>query len=70
MIRHAFIAVCFFGLGVLVRDQAEDRKPQEVVWAVAPPILMPPIQCDATVEQRTKPTERWSRKCYIRGVRT
>ncbi len=66
MFKYIFIALCAFALGVLLRDQAEDYRPLLKAQSVR---LDEPVRCDAVIEQRTKPTEAWKRKCYIAGMR-
>ena len=65
MIRLAFVAVFAFALGVLIRDVAQDWREPQLKVTPRQSVLTSPIRCDATVEQRTKPTEPWSKKCYV-----
>ena len=65
LIRYSLIAVCSFGFGVALMDQLKQPQAQKPQPVARQAVLGPPIICDATIEQRTKPTEPWSRKCYV-----
>ena len=65
MFRLALVAVCSFGLGVALMDQLAEPKRTKPAPVPQQAVLGMPIICDATVEQRTKPTEPWSKKCYV-----
>ena len=62
MFKLFFVAVCSFALGVVLMDTL--YEPQKQI-PIAQAVLGYPIVCDATVSQRTKPSEPWSHKCYI-----
>jgi hypothetical protein len=60
-----------FAAGLLIMHISQDckaEKPPAVVPQQAV-LTMPLLPCDATVDQRTKPTQAWTHKCYIKGMR-
>ena len=65
MFRLAFVAICSFGFGVALMDTLHEPAPKKARPVAQQAVLGTPIICDATVEQRSKPTEAWSRKCYV-----
>jgi hypothetical protein len=46
-------------------DQLAERKATKARPVAQQAVLGLPVICDATVEQRTKPTDPWSHKCYV-----